>query len=46
MWDQRLDASIYTCADDKVAKATRKLLKKGKLVNDEILKEINKNFTD
>jgi peptidyl-prolyl cis-trans isomerase SurA len=42
MWDTRLDASIYTCANAKVAKATHKLLKKGTLTNDEILKEINK----
>lgn len=42
MWDNRLDASIYTCSNAKVAKATHKLLKKGKLMNDEILKEINK----
>ncbi len=43
MWDDRLDASIYTCANAAVAKATLKLVKKGKLSNDEILKEINKN---
>ncbi len=42
MWDTRLDANIYTCANDKVAKETHKLLKKGNLTNDEILKEINK----
>ena len=42
MWDTRLDANIYTCANAKVAKETHKLLKQGKLTNDEILKEINK----
>jgi peptidyl-prolyl cis-trans isomerase SurA len=42
MWDTRLDATIYTCANANVAKTTHKLLKKGKLTNDEILKEINK----
>ncbi|MFH0864995.1 MAG: peptidylprolyl isomerase [Bacteroidota bacterium] len=40
-WDERLDASVYFCANEKVAKATRKLVKKGKLINDEILKLIN-----
>lgn len=28
MWDKRLDASIYYCADEDVAKKTRKLAKK------------------
>jgi peptidyl-prolyl cis-trans isomerase SurA len=41
-WDDRLDASIYICANAKVSKATRKLVKKGKLTNDEILVLINK----
>jgi len=42
-WDARLDASVYTCSNQDIANATRKLVKKGKLSNDEILKEINKN---
>jgi peptidyl-prolyl cis-trans isomerase SurA len=42
MWDDRLDASIYTCANADIAKETRKLIKEGKLSDDEILKEINK----
>jgi len=43
MWDDRLDATIYSCTNANVAKATRKLMKKGNLTDDEILKEINKN---
>ena len=42
MWDERLDATIYTCANEDVAKETHKLMKAGKLTDDEILKEINK----
>jgi len=30
MWTERADASIYTCADDKVAKEVRKMIKEGK----------------
>ncbi|MBN8702937.1 MAG: peptidylprolyl isomerase [Bacteroidetes bacterium] len=41
MWDERADASIYTCADEKVAKAVRKLLSKNKSQAD-ITAEINK----
>jgi peptidyl-prolyl cis-trans isomerase SurA len=41
MWDNRLDASVYFCANPKVAKVTHKLVKKGVLTNDEILKKIN-----
>jgi peptidyl-prolyl cis-trans isomerase SurA len=43
MWEDRLDASVYTCSNAKVAKATHKLVKAGKLTNDEILKAINVN---
>ena len=43
LWDDRLDATIYTCANAKLAKTTRNLVKKGKLTNDEILKQINKD---
>ena len=42
IWGERLDASIYTCVNNAVTKATNNLVKKGKLSNDEILKEINK----
>jgi len=42
-WEQRLDATIYTCSNADIAKATRKLVKKGKLSSDEILKAINKD---
>ena len=43
MWDDRLDATIYTCANAKIAKTTHNLVKKGKLINDDILKQINKD---
>jgi peptidyl-prolyl cis-trans isomerase SurA len=43
MWDERLDASIYTCANAKIAKTTRNLVKKGKLTNDDILRQVNKD---
>lgn len=42
MWDERAEASIYTCADDKIAKQVRSLLKKKKSEK-EILSEVNKN---
>lgn len=42
MWDRRLDAVIYSCADEKVAKRVRYLIKKGKN-NGEIVSEINKD---
>jgi peptidyl-prolyl cis-trans isomerase SurA len=42
MWDERADASVYTCADDKIAKQVNALLKKKKSEKD-ILAEINKN---
>lgn len=42
-WGDRLDASVYECANAKISKATRKLVKQGKLSNDEILKKINTN---
>jgi peptidyl-prolyl cis-trans isomerase SurA len=44
MWDQRLDASIYTCKDESVAKAARKLVKsvsKGSITEADLLKKIN-----
>jgi len=42
MWDERADATIYTCADEKVAKQVRALMKKKKTDKD-ILAEVNKN---
>lgn len=44
MWDERLDASIYTCKDAAVAKNARKLAKiqaKKNLSDADILKKIN-----
>lgn len=43
LWGQRLDADIYTCSNEKIAKSVHKELKKGTLSNDDILKEINKD---
>lgn len=42
MWDERADASVYSCADEKIAKQVRGLIKKGKSEKD-ILAEVNKN---
>ncbi|MGZ4034220.1 MAG: peptidylprolyl isomerase, partial [Bacteroidia bacterium] len=42
MWDERADASVYTCASDKVAKEVRDLMKKKK-TEKEILAVINKD---
>lgn len=41
MWDERADATIYTCFDEKVAKQVRGLMKKKKSEKD-ILTEVNK----
>jgi len=41
MWDQRLDAGIFTARDAKTAKAARKLVAKGKLNTQAILDKIN-----
>ena len=46
MWEDRVDATIYTCANEQVAKDTRKLLAsktKKKLTTDDILSLINKD---
>ena len=43
MWDDRMDVTIYTCANEKISKATRKLVNKGKLNDNDILNTINKN---
>ena len=42
MWDERADASVYTCNDEKVAAQVRMLMKKKK-TEKEILAEINKD---
>jgi peptidyl-prolyl cis-trans isomerase SurA len=42
MWEERADASVYTCADEKIAKQVRGLLKKKKSEKD-IMAEVNKN---
>lgn len=42
MWDERADASVYTCSDEKIAKQVRGLMKKKKSEKD-IVAEVNKN---
>jgi peptidyl-prolyl cis-trans isomerase SurA len=42
MWNERADASIYSCADEKIAKKVHDLLKIGK-AEKEIISEVNKN---
>lgn len=42
MWDERLDAAIYTCKDQKVATNLAKLLKKGTEAKS-IMEKINKD---
>ncbi|CAN5486463.1 hypothetical protein BH10BAC1_BH10BAC1_15220 [soil metagenome] len=42
MWDERAEASVYTCADAKVAAQVRALMKKKKSEK-EILAAVNKN---
>ena len=42
MWEERLDATIYTCADEKIAKTAKEMLKKKK-TEKEILAALNKN---
>lgn len=42
LWPERADATVYSCADEKTAKAVRKMLKKGKSEK-EILETLNKN---
>ena len=42
MWSDRLEATIYTCANEKIASQTRKLVENSKLTNREILDSINK----
>lgn len=48
MWDERLDAKIYSCSNAEIAKKTRESLKKQekkKTSDAEMLKEINKDST-
>lgn len=48
MWDERLDAVIYTCSHAEAAKKTRELLKKQekkKMSDEDLLSEINKDST-
>lgn len=42
MWEERLDASVYTCKDDKTAEKVKKLLKSNKTDKD-ILASLNKD---
>ncbi len=42
MWGQRLDAKVYTCANAKIAKSVKKMLKKKKS-DEEILAAINED---
>lgn len=42
MWEERADASIYTCADEKISKQVRDLMKKKKSEKD-ILALVNKD---
>ncbi len=42
MWDERADASVYSCANDKVAAQVRSLMKKKKSEKD-ILAAVNKD---
>jgi peptidyl-prolyl cis-trans isomerase SurA len=42
MWEDRMDASIYTCKDEKVAEKVRKLIKQEKSDKD-IVSELNKD---
>lgn len=43
MWSERLDAAIYKCKNQDIAKNTRKMLKK-KNTNQNILEELNKEI--
>ncbi|MBL0048597.1 MAG: peptidylprolyl isomerase [Bacteroidetes bacterium] len=46
MWEQRVDANIYTCADAKIAEQVRKLIKKqekANFSNDSLMAMVNKN---
>jgi peptidyl-prolyl cis-trans isomerase SurA len=42
MWPDRLNATIYTCANAEIAKEVRSLLKNKKISQDSLLRRINK----
>lgn len=42
MWPERADASIYTCANEKVAKKTRKYVARCGWTNDKVIEKVNK----
>ena len=42
-WGDRLDASIYTCANENIANEVRKLIKNKKITEDSLLRRINKS---
>ncbi|MEN9369705.1 MAG: hypothetical protein RI952_570 [Bacteroidota bacterium] len=42
-WGDRLDASIYTCANESIANEVRKLIKNKKITEDSLLRRINKS---
>lgn len=41
MWSDRLDATIYTCTNETIAKYVRKLIKNKKISQDSLLRRIN-----
>ena len=41
-WSERLDASIYTCANEETATLVRSLIKNKKISQDSLLKRVNK----
>ena len=42
MWPDRLNATIYTCANADIAKEVRSLLKNKKITQDSLLRRVNK----
>lgn len=42
MWGDRLDATIYTCANESTAATVRKLMKNKKISEDSLLRRMNK----
>lgn len=45
LWEERLDATVYTCKNEKIAEQVKKLLKKNKS-DKEILDAVNKDTTN
>ncbi len=43
MWPDRLNATIYTCANEDIAKEVRSLLKNKKVNQDSLLRRVNKS---